>query len=358
MTTGQSLDVRSVSKRFGDALAVDAVSCAARTGEFVSFLGPSGSGKTTTLNMIAGFETPDSGDILVGGASQTSLAPYRRNIGMVFQNYALFPHLPVHRNVAFPLEVRGTPRREIRTRVARALETVQLSEKAGQLPRQLSGGQQQRVALARALVYEPGLILMDEPLGALDKRLRIDLQSEIKRIQAALGLTIIYVTHDQDEAVTMSDRICLFDGGRIVETGTPSALYETPRTRFTADFLGTSNLIGGTFTHDGGVPVLMAEGGAALPVAEPQGSVPSGTTATLCIRPERIRFNPPAESVDAHWPATIEEAVYCGNLTRYRVRIAGGIILKVEAPNAEAGAVAEGPITLGWKADAAHLILE
>jgi putative spermidine/putrescine transport system ATP-binding protein len=241
MTAG-SLELRDVSKSYAHVQAVDKVSLMVAPGEFVTLLGPSGSGKTTTLSMIAGLTRPSSGTILLDGQPLDPLPPYRRNVGVVFQNYALFPHMAVARNVAFPLEMRRVPGREIRRRVARVLEQVGLSEHGGRYPHQLSGGQQQRVALARAMVFEPRILLMDEPLGALDRKLREQMQIEIMRLHRELQVSIVYVTHDQDEALMMSDRIAVFNHGRIEQVGAPDLLYEQPATVFVAGFLGESNL--------------------------------------------------------------------------------------------------------------------
>jgi putative spermidine/putrescine transport system ATP-binding protein len=240
------LELRNVRKTYADVNAVDGVSIKLAAGEFLSFLGPSGSGKTTTLSMIAGLTPSTSGEILLRGQPLNPLPPYRRNIGVVFQNYALFPHMSVERNVAFPLEMRSVPRADIERRVAKVLSLIGLAAHGKRLPSELSGGQQQRVAVARAIVFEPPLLLMDEPLGALDKKLREQMQLEIKQLHRNLGITIIYVTHDQEEALTMSNRIAVFNNGKIEQLGTPSDLYEHPRTRFVANFIGETNLFPGT----------------------------------------------------------------------------------------------------------------
>ncbi|MBB1652067.1 ABC transporter ATP-binding protein, partial [Delftia sp. UME58] len=232
-------------KRYGDFVALAPTHLDVARGEFLTLLGPSGSGKTTLLSLIAGLAQPDEGRVLIDGADVTYGAPYERDIGMVFQNYALFPHMSIEENIAFPLKMRKVPAAEARRRAHEALEMVRLPHVASRLPRELSGGQQQRIALARCMVYRPAIILMDEPLGALDKKLRDQMQLEIKRIHRELGTTIVYVTHDQEEAMTMSDRICLMNGGAIEQLGTPADLYFRPRTLFVADFLGESNLLQG-----------------------------------------------------------------------------------------------------------------
>src|SRR5215472_6280110 len=229
----------------GRTLAVKRLDLSIARGEFLTFLGPSGSGKTTTLNMLAGFERPTRGTITLDGRSADALPPYERNIGMVFQSYALFPHMSVTENVAFPLSVRKCPKDEIKTRVDRALDKVRLRQFADRAPAQLSGGQQQRVALARALVFEPSLVLMDEPLGALDKKLREHMQIELKQLHDQLGITIVYVTHDQSEALTMSDRVAVFESGGVAQIGTPGALYKEPATSFVANFIGENNTLSG-----------------------------------------------------------------------------------------------------------------
>lgn len=244
--TGKPLSVTDLRKTYSGVTAVDTVSMEIAGGEFVTFLGSSGSGKTTTLMMIAGFCEPDSGSIVVGGRDVTRLAPQKRGLGFVFQQYLLFPHMTVWENVAFPLQLRGVPKAELRRRVGETLEIAGLSAMARRRPRELSGGQQQRVALCRALVYRPPVILMDEPLGALDKKLRDQLQTEIKRIQQELGLTVIYVTHDQEEALVLSDRIAVMRDGLIDQFDTPRELFERPRTPFVADFLGAANFLPGT----------------------------------------------------------------------------------------------------------------
>jgi len=257
-------DIRLIelTKRFGEVLAVDAVSLDIRTGEFFSLLGPSGCGKTTTLRMIGGFELPTSGRIELRGRDVTLVPPERRPVNMVFQSYALFPHLSVFDNVAFGLRRRKVPDADVRRRVGVTLELVRLTGYDRRGPGELSGGQQQRVALARALVCEPTVLLLDEPLGALDLKLRRQLQVELKRVQVEVGITFVYVTHDQEEALALSDRIAVLNGGRIEQLGTPEELYDRPRTRFVADFIGTTNLLAGKVTTvDGGSAVLALEAG-------------------------------------------------------------------------------------------------
>jgi len=319
---GAAITLSTLSKRYGASVAVDNVSFAVTAGEFVSLLGPSGSGKTTILMMVAGFVKADRGNVALGQADITRVPPYRRNIGMVHQSYALFPHMTVERNVAFPLRMRGFSRDAIAQRVAQALALVQLRGYETRLPAQLSGGQQQRVALARALVFAPPLLLMDEPLGALDKKLRVELQSEIKRIQREIGSTMLYVTHDQEEALSMSDRIVVMNHGRIEQVDTPSRMYERPNTRFVADFLGTSNFIVAKVEAIGDTVLVRTESGLLLKAAQGV-TVRVGDRLTLSLRPERVRVLAP-ESSHALARGTVAEAAFFGNTQRYAIRLAGG----------------------------------
>ncbi len=317
-------------------------------GEFLTLLGPSGSGKTTTLMMLAGFEAPTDGRIYLDGKSIEGLPPHKRDIGMVFQNYALFPHMTVRQNVAFPLSVRRRPAGEIRDRVDQALKTVRLSGYEDRRPAQLSGGQQQRVALARALVFEPKLILMDEPLGALDKQLREQLQIEIKHLHERLGVTMVYVTHDQGEAMTMSDRIAVFNEGRIQQLDTAVGLYERPGTSFVAQFIGENNRLPGA---------VVARSGTSLRVRLDDGTEvtalavnPGAERTMLSIRPERAVIDPPDAAGDNRFPARVEEMIYLGDHRRVRLSLAGrdDFIVKVPASD-ERGTLAPGAaVTVGW----------
>ncbi|MDI5929996.1 ABC transporter ATP-binding protein [Rhizobium leguminosarum] len=316
---GSSIQLVNISKEFGDFLALPELSLTISPGEFVSFLGPSGSGKTTTLNIIAGFIEPTSGDVLIDGASITGLPPHRRNLGMVFQQYALFPHITVAENVAFPLRRRRVSQAEISKRVAEALELVGLDEKADALPRQLSGGQQQRVALARAIVYRPRVLLMDEPLGALDKKLRERLQHEIKRIHRDLGITFVFVTHDQEEALTLSDRIVVFDQGKIVQVGTGTELYERPENRFVAEFIGEVNIFspaeygpGQTMRLDSGDVIQFTHASKA------------GQKCVLAVRPERLKLAREApEQGDNRLLGQVSSVDYFGASRRVGVDVPG-----------------------------------
>src|SRR6202040_1636969 len=293
-----------VQKVYGDFHAVRRLNLSIGQGEFLTFLGPSGSGKTTTLNMVGGFGGPSQGVITLDGASVDRLPPYERNIGMVFQNYALFPHMSVADNVAFALSVRKTPKADIVARVTRALEMVRLAQFKDRKPTQLSGGQQQRVALARALVFQPTLVLMDEPLGALDKKLREHMQIELKQIHEMLGVTIVYVTHDQSEALTMSDRVAVFDKGAIVQIGTPDGLYKEPATAFVAGFIGENNALDGVVERVEGDQCLVALPTGLTTTALAVGDIRPGAPVHLTIRPERIGLSGIGAQSDNRFQAT------------------------------------------------------
>ncbi|WP_458097085.1 ABC transporter ATP-binding protein [Roseomonas sp. WA12] len=343
---GPILELHSIRKHYGHHAAVDDVSLELRHGEFLTFLGPSGSGKTTTLMMVAGLQQPDSGRIILAGKPVDKLPPYRRDIGMVFQHYALFPHMTVRRNVAFPLEMRGTPRAEAERMVTAALAMVGLPDHGDRLPRQLSGGQQQRVALARAMVYRPALLLMDEPLGALDKALREGLQLEIKRLHREQRMSVLYVTHDQSEALTMSDRIAVFDGGRIQQIGTPSDLYERPATRFVAGFVGETNFARAQMLGQDGDVCRVSVTGTTMPVSARFLAAP-GTDVTVAIRPERLRLSAGGDGL----PAELVDLIYLGNARRFVLRLADGTEWSalVQADTAEALSLRPGDsLRLSW----------
>jgi putative spermidine/putrescine transport system ATP-binding protein len=319
------VELRSVTKRFGDGRpAVDAIDLSIRPGEFLTMLGPSGSGKTTTLNMIAGFLSITSGSIELDGRDISGTPPHKRDIGMVFQSYALFPHMTVAQNIAYPLRQRKVDKAETRRRVDEALAMVHLEGYADRLPRQLSGGQQQRVAVARAIVFRPRLLLMDEPLGALDRKLREFLQLEIRRIHRELGVTIVYVTHDQEEALVMSDRIAVFNDGRIEQIDAPDALYDRPNTQYVAQFLGDSNVWRGTVRHDGTTSIVDTPGGLLRGVRTE--AVAEGAQTCMVVRPERTGV----VDVDAPVPeganvldGVVKEVVYLGAQRRLIVDVAG-----------------------------------
>jgi len=315
------LDLRNLSKAYGSVTAVDDVSVSLAGGEFLSFLGPSGSGKTTTLAMIAGLVEPTSGEILLNAKPLNPLPPYKRNIGMVFQNYALFPHMTVAKNIAFPLEMRGTAADQIEARVGRVLTLVGLQNYGPRLPSQLSGGQQQRIALARAMVFEPPLLLMDEPLGALDKKLREQMQLEIMQLHRKLGMSIIYVTHDQEEALTMSDRIAVFNNGKIEQVGTPAELYEEPATRFVANFIGETNLFPGKVSAVAEGCCIVAGGDLRLRARHRSG-IRSGQDVFVAVRPERTLLSPPAHALgdENKLLGQISELIYLGKSRKYVIR--------------------------------------
>ena len=300
----------------GEQLVVRALDLDIQRGEFLSLLGPSGSGKTTTLMMLAGFESPTAGDILLDGKQITRTPPHKRNFGMVFQNYALFPHLTVGENVAYPLTVRKVPKAEQAERVKKALDMVRLGGMADRLPARLSGGQQQRVALARALVFNPQLVLMDEPLGALDKQLREHMQIELKELHRQLGVTFVYVTHDQGEALTMSDRVAVFNEGVIQQLADVESLYETPSNRFVAGFVGDSTVLSGTLQGAGADAAIQMPGGFLLPGINVN-QAPVGARVRACVRPERIVLHPQSEYPRPNAiPATVARTIYYGDHLR------------------------------------------
>lgn len=318
------IHLHDVAKSYGPMKVVEGLNLEVAKGEFLSLLGPSGSGKTTILMMLAGFEQATSGTIWLDGVRLNDLPPHKRGMGVVFQNYALFPHMSVADNVAFPLEMRGVGKAEREDRVRAALDRVRLGHLADRKPQQLSGGQQQRVALTRALVFEPKVILMDEPLGALDKQLREEMQLEIRALHKRLGLTIVFVTHDQSEALTMSDRIAIFDKGRIAQIGAPADVYDRPENRFVAQFIGETNFVEARLTgHDGQSALLELPGGPVVRASAPAG-LASGP-ALLSIRPERLAL----DRIPAHAnriSATVEDAVYQGDHIRLHLN-AGPLML-------------------------------
>ncbi|MDT0570259.1 ABC transporter ATP-binding protein [Streptomyces sp. DSM 3412] len=360
---GASLELRRLRKRFGAQDVVKSVDLCIKPGEFVTLLGPSGSGKTTTLNMIAGFEQPTGGEILADGKPISDLPTHRRNIGMVFQSYALFPHMTAAQNIAFPLRQRRVPKPEAEARVREALALVHLEKFADRYPKALSGGQQQRVALARAVVFNPRILLMDEPLGALDKKLREALQTEIRRIHRELGVTVVFVTHDQEEALTLSDRIAVFNDGRIEQAATAEELYERPATRFVADFLGDSNIftgpahaVGGTTTVAVGdarirVPLIASATGAARVV---------GATGCVLVRPERCRVTASAtDAPESHnrLSGTVCDVVYLGSARRIDVDVPGHGRMSVREPAAGSEDVRPGDsVAVHWPLDAGALL--
>ncbi|MBX6752866.1 MAG: ABC transporter ATP-binding protein [Thermorudis peleae] len=347
--------------------AVDHVSLQIYQGEFFSLLGPSGCGKTTTLRMIAGFELPTSGDILIEGRVVGNTPPFKRNVNTVFQNYALFPHMTVEENVAFGLRMKGVPRDEIRQRVREALHLVRLNGFENRYPRQLSGGQQQRVALARALVNRPRVLLLDEPLGALDLKLRKDMQLELKRLQETVGITFLYVTHDQEEALTMSDRIAVMNAGRVLQVGTPLEIYERPANRFVADFIGESNFLEGQVTRIERDTATVVISDRFPVLAQTHHGIQPGQRVTVAIRPEKIRLCIPTSDSQNEAGAltgTVQDIVYIGTDTHYLVRIDDHTAIRVRVQNAQnrldsPDSIRRGTwVVLRWAPEAARLLTE
>ena len=333
----------------GHTLAVRGLTLDVAQGEFLTLLGPSGSGKTTTLNMLAGFERPTRGEILLAGRPVDRLPPYQRNIGMVFQNYALFPHMTVAENVAFPLSVRGLGRAAIAGRVGRALAMVQLEAFGERRPAQLSGGQQQRVALARAMVFEPSLVLMDEPLGALDKKLREQMQIEIKLLHERLGLTVVYVTHDQSEALTMSDRIAVFHNGQVVQQGTPDALYNRPSDPFVAGFIGENNMLRGVVEATEAGRVRVAIGGGEYLLADALGALETGAPVLVAVRPEAIGLAGNVPDGDNRCRAQVRSRIYLGDHQRLITELENGATVTVKVAAGTRTATGDS-IVLSWSA--------
>ncbi len=331
MTSDQNfLEFINIQKTYdGENLVIKDLNLSIARGEFVTLLGPSGSGKSTALMLLAGFEPPTSGTIRLNGATLNSVAPYDRNIGMVFQNYALFPHMTVLENIAYPLRVRKVGKAEAAERAQKALDMVQLGQFGDRYPKQLSGGQQQRIAVARALVFDPALVLMDEPLGALDKKLREEMQVEIKHLHENLGLTVVFVTHDQDEALTMSDRIAVFDDGRIQQIDKPITLYEKPANQFVAEFIGETNMLEGTVAaSDAQTTRIQLACGASVQATTVE-PIAAGARARLSVRPERMTINPSSDG-DNLLPASLVETIYHGANAMMVFRLPSGETLTAQ----------------------------
>jgi spermidine/putrescine transport system ATP-binding protein len=348
-----SVELRDISKRFGGGVAaVDGVSLSVRAGEFLTLLGPSGCGKTTTLRIVAGFERSNGGEVLIDGRSVTGLPPNRRNVNTVFQNYALFPHMNVAQNIGFGLRMKRLGRAEIDRRVEEALAMVRLEGLGGRRPSQLSGGQQQRVALARALINRPAVLLLDEPLGALDLKLRRAMQIELKHLNRSVGITFIYVTHDQEEALTMSDRIAVMNRGRVLQLGTAEEIYEMPSTRFVADFIGESNFLDGRLDSVGeGLATIAVDGLGSIAARSPAALSP-GTAVSVAVRPERIALEPVGASAASAGGNCLEgrlmEAVYAGPTIQYAVDLGGGRALHIRSPNLGLPVVPGATVRLRW----------
>jgi putative spermidine/putrescine transport system ATP-binding protein len=357
LNRGAAIEINDASKFYGDFRALDGVTLHIEPGEFMTLLGPSGSGKTTTLNVIAGFTEVNGGTLRVGGKNLIGVPAHQRNIGVVFQHYALFPHMTVGRNVAYPLTLRRVGTAERERRVNRALDMVKMSDFAHRYPSELSGGQQQRVALARAIVFDPPLLLMDEPLGALDKKLREWLQLEIKRIHRELGTTFVYVTHDQEEALVLSDRIAVFNRGRIEQIGTGRQLYDEPATLFVGRFIGDSSVLRGE-TRSDATGTALRIGDETVTVA---GRVASGASPVILLRPEKLAIRSLGQLAQ-HAPnklsGTISEAIYLGSGSKYEVSLADGSTVMVRSPLSRQGFAIGDPVELSFRGEDAKLLAD
>ncbi len=352
------LELRNVSRRFGTLEAVKDVSLAIEAGEFFTLLGPSGCGKTTILRMIAGFDAPDEGDILLDGVSLAGVPPERRPLHTVFQSYALFPHMTVAGNIGFPLEMAGKSAPEIRRRVGETLELVHLGDKAESFPHELSGGQKQRVALARGLVNQPRLLLLDEPLGALDAKLRVEMQSELIALQREVGVTFVFVTHSQQEALALSHRIAVMRAGRVEQCDEPDRLYTQPANRFVADFVGRINLLEVEVTASSKVLLGLRSAALGEIAATDPRPIAVGERGAFALRPELIRVHGHKESADLknRFPGSVRELLYLGDVTHYTVELAGGLLVEALMPNAAPGRAKfheiGDPVWVCWRHDA------
>ena len=344
------LAISQLRKTYGPVTAVARVSLDVAEGEFVTLLGPSGSGKTTLLMMVAGLTWPDSGEVRIDGRLCTYLPSHKRDIGVVFQNYALFPHLTVHENIAFPLRMRRMSDQDISRKVRHALETVRLPDVGERETSALSGGQQQRIALARCIVYEPSIILMDEPLGALDKKLREEMQLEIKELHNQLGITVLYVTHDQEEAMVMSDKICLFNEGSIEQVGSPEEMYFSPRSKFAASFLGESNILSASVKGTVDDRTILDFQGSATVEAPLRFDVRSGQNVAFMVRPESIAFADEAESGLNVIEGVVRDRILTGGVTKYFVEVAGDVTVSASSltMRSERGRSPGDRVRLGW----------
>jgi len=358
------LEIRNVTRRFGDFTAVDGVSLAIEAGEFFTLLGPSGCGKTTLLRMIAGFDLPDGGSILLDGVDLAHRPPEDRPVRTVFQSYALFPHMTVDGNVAFPLQMAKTPSGQIATKVAGALEDVRLAGFGKRYPHELSGGQKQRVAIARALVTHPTVLLLDEPLAALDAKLREDMQIELINLQKEVGITFVYVTHDQTEALALSHRIAVMNAGRVEQLDQPSRIYGFPRTRFVADFIGHCNLLSGPVSGNAAGMVTVDVAGLGPVRVAATSTLAAGRPATVALRPEkaRIEASAPADTPDNHYRGTVSDLLYMGDVTVYIVDTPGGQKIEALLANSASGRAkffeVGDPVEVSWPQDAGHFIEE
>jgi spermidine/putrescine transport system ATP-binding protein len=360
------LEIKDVSRHFGSFVALNGVSLTIEAGEFFTLLGPSGCGKTTLLRMIAGFDQPDGGDILLDGKSIIDAPPEQRPIHTIFQNYALFPHMTVAQNIAFPLRMAGCAKNEIDGRVAKALEDVRLPDKGKHYPDALSGGQKQRIAIARALVNRPRLLLLDEPLSALDAKLREQMQLELINLQKEIGITFIYVTHDQGEALALSHRIAVMNQGHIIQVEEPSRLYGFPNSRFVADFIGHCNLLDGVVTsvEEGRAQVELDGLGTVHAVIQPNTTVEAGNRCTLTLRPEKTHISTslPQEDDAVHFSGVVHDMLYLGDVTVYKVELPNGMIVEALLANSTPGRArffeVGDSVEVAWRFDAGHLVME
>lgn len=353
-----AVQVRSIHHRYGQLVVLDDISLEVESGEFVTLLGQSGSGKTTLLRIIAGLTRPTSGTVSIAGRDVTTLAAQHRGVGFVFQNYALFPHLNVFENIAYPLRIRRVRGQDLERKVQAALVRIHLPDIGQRYPSELSGGQQQRVAVARALIYEPSVLLMDEPLGALDRKLRRHMQLELRQLHEDLGITCIYVTHDQEEALTMSDRVVVMHDGRILQVGTPAEVYRRPASGYVADFVGSTNLFDGTITSAGpdGV-VLQSDLGTMLRLPPRSGLVP-GTRIRLAVRPEQIELEA-GHDKDVHLEATVNSVVFVGNVVDVTCTLPSGEELVAQfGGGTNARPIVGQKVRLGWRSEVMNLFLE
>lgn len=359
------LEICNVTRRFGDFTAVDQVNLTIETGEFFTLLGPSGCGKTTLLRMLAGFDTPDSGEIRLNGQSLVQVPPEKRPIHTVFQSYALFPHMTVAANIAFPLRLAKLTETEIQARVAEALDDVRLPEMGNRLPHELSGGQRQRVAIARALINRPKLLLLDEPLAALDLKLREQMQIELINLQKEVGITFVYVTHDQGEALALSHRIAVMNKGKVEQIDEPSKIYTFPKNRFVADFIGTCNLLDAVVkkvSHD--QLLIELKGLGELPVTGPQNEVELGQSCVLALRPEKIFIGRelPPKAGEVHFKGKVHDSLYLGDVTIYIVELDNGALVEALASNSAPGRArlfeVGDTVEVAWPTDAGHLLTE
>ncbi|PWC88770.1 ABC transporter ATP-binding protein (plasmid) [Azospirillum brasilense] len=350
-TSPTKLLIDGLTKSYGSCAALQPTRLEVQTGEFLTLLGPSGSGKTTLLQMISGLVEPSGGRILIDGQDETRTPVHKRDIGLVFQHYALFPHLTVAENIGFPLRMRGIAKADVARRVAEALELVHLGQLGGRFPKELSGGQQQRVALARCFVYQPSVILMDEPLGALDKKLREHMQYEIRRLHRETGATIIYVTHDQEEALAMSDRICLMNHARIEQIGSPHEIYTRPKTIFAADFIGVSNIFRGRVQHDGNGAAVLVTASGVFRVGD--GAPPAQNEAALVVRPEQLELDGEG---DNEVSGEVVDTVYAGSETRVLVALRDDATITVRLRRGALPPLLGDRVAVRWRCDAGVLV--